>query len=177
VGKTSFHVADWLLRASVLSELQVDRFQTGRNLEEQFMLADTQTAPVSKKSLWAGRAMSALVILFLTVDAVIKFVKPAPAPVLETFARLGWSLSLSPVLGTILLVSTALYVIPNTSALGAILLTGYLGGAVATHFRVGDPLFSHVLFPTYLGVLLWGGLYLREPRLRALIPLRTPKAT
>ncbi len=141
------------------------------------MPSDTQTAPVSKKSLWAGRIMSGLVIAFLAVDVVIKFVKPAPAPVLETFARLGWSLSLGPVLGMILLVSTALYVIPNTSVLGAILLTGYLGGAVATHFRVGDPLFSHVLFPTYLGVLLWGGLYLREPRLRALIPLRTPKAT
>ncbi len=141
------------------------------------MPSDTQTAPISKASLWAGRIMSALVILFLAFDVVLKFVKPAPAPVVETFARLGWPLILSPVLGTILLVSTALYVIPNTSALGAILLTGYLGGAVATHLRVGDPLFSHVLFPTYLGVLLWGGLYLRERRLRALIPLRTPKAT
>ncbi len=141
------------------------------------MPSDAQTAPVSKGGLWAGRIMSALVILFLTFDVVLKFVKPAPAPVVEAFARLGWSLSLGPVLGIILLVSTALYVIPNTSVLGAILLTGYLGGAVATHFRVGDPLFSHVLFPTYLGVLLWGGLYLREPRLRALIPLRTPKAT
>jgi len=77
----------------------------------------------------------------------------------------------------ILLVCTALYAIPNASVLGAILLTGYLGGAIATHLRIGDPLFSHVLFPTYLGVLLWGGLYLREPRLRALIPLRSPKAT
>jgi len=74
------------------------------------------------------------------------------------------------------LVSTTLYVIPITSVLGAILLTGYLGGAIATHLRVADPLFSHILFPTYLGVLLWGGLYLREPRLRALLPLRSPKA-
>jgi hypothetical protein len=94
----------------------------------------------------------------------------------EAMAHLGWSLSLLPVLGIVLLVCTALYVIPITSVLGAILLTGYLGGAVATHLRGGDPLFSHVLFPTYLGVLLWGGLYLREPRLRALIPLRTSKA-
>jgi hypothetical protein len=140
------------------------------------MPSDTQTAPVSKKGLWTGRIMSGLVIAFLAVDVVIKFVKPAPAPVVETCAHLGLPLSLAPVLGMILLVSTALYVIPNTSVLGAILLTGYLGGAVATHLRVGDPLFSHVLFPTYLGVLLWGGLYLREPRLRALIPLRTPKA-
>ena len=141
------------------------------------MPSDTQTAPVSKKSLWAGRIMSGLVIAFLTLDVAFKFVKPAPASVVETFARLGWSLSLAPVLGIILLVSTVLYVIPNTCVLGAILLTGYLGGAIATHLRIGDPLFSHVLFPTYLGVLLWGGLYLREPRLRALIPLRTPKAT
>jgi hypothetical protein len=73
-------------------------------------------------------------------------------------------------------VSTAFYVIPNTSVLGAILLTGYLGGAVATHLRAGDPLFSHILFPTYLGVLLWGGLYLRDDRLRALIPVRGPKS-
>jgi hypothetical protein len=139
------------------------------------MPSDTQTAPLSKKGLWAGRIMSALVIVFLVFDIVIKFVKPAPPPVVAAFAHLGWSPSLAPVLGIVLLVSTALYAIPNTSALGAILLTGYLGGAVATHLRVGNPLFSHILFPTYLGVLLWGGLYLREPRLRALIPLRSPK--
>jgi hypothetical protein len=124
--------------------------------------------------LWAGRIISALVIVFLIFDIVIKFVKPAPAAVLEAFAHLGWSPSLAPVLGTILLVSTALYIIPNTSVLGAILLTGYLGGAVATHLRAGDPIFSHVLFPTYLGVLLWAGLYFRENRLRGLIPLRSP---
>jgi hypothetical protein len=141
------------------------------------MPSDTQTAPVSKKALWAGRIMSALVVLFLAFDIVIKFVKPAPPPVVEALAHLGWSLNLVPILGVLLLLSAALYVIPNTSVLGAILLTGYLGGAIATHLRVGDPLFSHVLFPTYLGVLLWGGLYLREPRLRALIPLRTPKAS
>jgi len=90
--------------------------------------------------------MSALVILFLAFDVVFKFVTPAPPPVVEAMAHLGWSLSLAPVLGIILLVSTALYVIPITSVLGAILLTGYLGGAIATHLRVGDPLFSHVLF-------------------------------
>jgi hypothetical protein len=141
------------------------------------MASDVQTAPVSKKGLWAGRIMSGLVIAFLAVDVGFKFIKPAPAPVVETMAHVGWSLSLGPVLGIILLVSTALYAIPITSVLGAILLTGYLGGAIATHLRVGDPLFSHVLFPTYLGVLLWGGLYLRERRLRELIPLRTPKAS
>jgi len=138
------------------------------------MPSDTQTAPVSKGGLWAGRIMSGLVVAFLAVDVVTKFVTPAPAPVVETFAHLGWSLSLAPVLGTILLVSTALYVVPITSVFGAILLTGYLGGAVSTHLRAGDPLFSHVLFPTYLGVLLWGGLSLREERLRALLPFRRP---
>jgi hypothetical protein len=135
------------------------------------MQSDTQTAPVSKKSLWAGRIMSGLVIAFLAFDVLIKFVTPAPPPVLEAFAHLGWSPSLAPVLGILLLVSTVLYAIPKTSVLGAILLTGYLGGAIATHLRVGDPLFSHVLFPTYLGVLLWGGLYLRDERLHTLIPL------
>jgi len=140
------------------------------------MPSDAQTAPVSKKGLWAGRIMTGLVVTFLTFDAILKFVTPAPAPVVEAFAHVGWPLNLAPVLGMILLVSTVLYVIPKTSILGAILLTGYLGGAVATHLRAGDPLFSHVLFPTYLGVLLWGGLYLREDRLRALIPLRSPKA-
>jgi hypothetical protein len=140
------------------------------------MPSDTQTAPISKTALWVGRILSGLVILFLTFDVVFKFIKPAPAPVVETMAHVGWALSLGPVLGIILLVCVALYALPMTSILGAILLTGYLGGAIATHLRVGDPLFSHVLFPTYLGVLLWGGLYLREPRLRALIPLRSPKA-
>ena len=140
------------------------------------MPSDAQTAPVSKKGLWAGRIMTGLVVTFLTFDAILKFVTPAPAPIVEAFAHVGWPLNLAPVLGMILLVSTVLYVIPKTSILGAILLTGYLGGAVATHLRAGDPLFSHVLFPTYLGVLLWGGLYLREDRLRALIPLRSPKA-
>jgi hypothetical protein len=138
------------------------------------MPSDQQTIPASKKGLWAGRIMSGLVVAFLVVDVVIKFVTPAPAPVVEAFAHLGWSLSLAPVLGTILLVSTVLYVIPITSVFGAIVLTGYLGGAVSTHLRAGDPLFSHVLFPTYLGVLLWGGLYLREGRLRALLPFRRP---
>src|SRR6267143_2578734 len=92
----------------------------------KFMPSDTQASPVSKKGLWAGRIMSTLVILFLAFDGVFKFVKPAPPPVVETMAHVGWSLSLAPVLGTVLLVCTALYAIPITSVLGAILLTGYL---------------------------------------------------
>lgn len=125
----------------------------------------------SKKGLWVGRVLSGLVVLFLIPDGVIKFIKPAP--VIETSAHLGLPLSLANTLGILLLICTALYVFPRTSVLGAILLTGYLGGAVSTHLRVGDPLFSHILFPTYLGVLLWLGLYLRDERLRVLIPLRS----
>jgi hypothetical protein len=126
---------------------------------------------LSKKRVWSGRILSGLVILFLIPDAIIKFIKPAP--VVDAFAHLGLPLSNAVTIGIVLLVSTALYAIPPTAVLGAILLTGYLGGAVATHLRVDDPLFSHILFPTYLGVLLWLGLYLRDGRLRALIPLRS----
>jgi hypothetical protein len=112
-----------------------------------------------------------LVVLFLIPDGVVKFIRPAP--VLEAFAHVGWPVSLANTLGILLLSCVALYAFPRTSILGAILLTGYLGGAVATHLRAGDPLFSHVLFPTYLGALLWLGLYLREERLRVLVPLRS----
>jgi hypothetical protein len=127
--------------------------------------------PPSKKSVWSGRILSGLVVLFLIPDAIIKFIKPAP--VAEAFAHVGLPLTLANSIGILLLLCTAAYAIPRTSVLGAILLTGYLGGAVATHLRVSDPLFSHILFPTYLGVLLWLGLYLRDSRVRALIPLRS----
>jgi DoxX-like family len=128
------------------------------------------TAPISKGTLWAGRIMSGLVILFLLFDASMKLAKAAP--VLEAMPKVGWPAELAFPLGAILLCCTVLYIIPATAVLGAILLTGYLGGAVATHTRVGDPLFSHILFPAYLGLLMWGGLYARDLRLRALIPFR-----
>jgi hypothetical protein len=150
--------------------LQICCISIEERLEEGFMPSDSGAVAVSKKGLWAGRILSGLVVLFLIPDGIIKFIKPAP--VVDAFAHLGLPLSISVTLGIILLLSTVLYAIPATSVLGAILLTGYLGGAVATHLRIGDPLFSHVLFPTYLGLLLWLGLYLREERLRALIPLR-----
>ena len=130
-------------------------------------------ASSSKKGVWVGRVLSGSVVLFLIPDGIVKFIKPAP--VVEAFAHVGWPLSLANVLGTLLLACIALYAIPRTSILGAILLTGYLGGAVATHLRAGDPLFSHILFPTYLGVLLWLGLYLRDDRVRVLIPLRSKR--
>ena len=133
------------------------------------MQPDIQTASVSKKALWAGWIVSALPALFLLMDGVMKLFKPAV--VIKATVKLGYPESTILGMGIILLASTVLYVIPRTAVLGAILLTGYLGGAVATHVRVGEGLFP-VLFPVFFGVLLWGGLYLRDARLRALIPLR-----
>ena len=134
------------------------------------MQPGTQTASISKKRLWAGRIISALPALFLLIDGVMKLVKPAP--VVDATVRLGYPESVIVGLGLVLLVCTVLYMIPHTSVLGAILLIGYLGGAVATHVRVGDSLFP-VVFPSIVGVLIWAGLYLRDGRLRALIPLRS----
>jgi hypothetical protein len=119
--------------------------------------------------LWTGRVISILPAVFLLLDGVMKLVKPAP--VLEATIRLGYSEDIILGLGIVLIASTILYLIPRTSVLGAILLTGYLGGAVATHVRVGDPIFP-IVFPIIFGVLIWGGLYLRDERLRNLIPLR-----
>lgn len=128
---------------------------------------ETTAASVSKKMLWAGRIMSALAVLFLLFDGIMKVMELAPA--VEGTVALGYPESVVFGIGIVLLSCTILYAIPRTSLLGAILLTGYLGGAVATHVRIGDPLFSHVLFPVYVGMLLWGGLYLRDHQLRALL--------
>ena len=134
------------------------------------MQSDTQTAATSRKMLWAGRIISALPVLFLLMDGAMKLAKPAF--VVEGTVRLGYPESVIIGLGIVLLSCTLLYVIPRTSVLGAILLTGYLGGAVATHVRVSDGLFP-ISFPIILGVLIWGGLYLRDERLRTLLPLRS----
>ena len=137
------------------------------------MQSATQTAPVLEKTPWAGRILSGVPVLFLLFDGIIKLVRPTPAPVVEALNKLGYPPTLAVNLGILLLVCVVLYVIPRTAVLGAILLTGYLGGAVATHLRVGDPLFSHVLFPVYMGLLVWGGVYFRDERLRFLIPFRS----
>jgi hypothetical protein len=131
-----------------------------------------QPAPISKVALGTGRVLSGLIILFLIFDIVVKLIPLEIA--LTTSAELGYpsTAAFARGLGIVLLICTALYAYPKTSILGAILLTGYLGGAIATHVRVGSPLFSHVLFGVYLGLMLWGGLYLRDLGLRALIPLR-----
>lgn len=135
------------------------------------MATETLSLPKSAKRSWAGIIVSAIPALFLLMDAVGKFVKPPQ--VVEITVGLGYQESVIVPLGIVLLASTILYIVPKTSVLGAILLTGYLGGAGATHVRVGSPLFTHQLFPVYLGVLLWLGLFLREVRLRDLLPIRS----
>jgi hypothetical protein len=124
----------------------------------------------SNKRLWTGRVVSALAGAFLLFDSVIK-VMQAPTAV-EATTRLGYPASVVAGLGIIELLFLIVYAIPRSSVFGAILLTGYLGGAVATHVRTGSPLFSHILFPVYVAALVWGGLFLRDERVRALVPLR-----
>jgi hypothetical protein len=124
----------------------------------------------SKGQLWTARVLSTLAVLFLLFDSTLKFIKPQM--VIDATVALGYSATLVRPIGVVLLICTLLYVVPMTRVLGAILLTGYLGGAVATHVRHGDPLFSHILFPTYLGAFLWLGLYLRDPALRDFVPFR-----
>ena len=130
---------------------------------------DSISAP-SKGQVWTGRVLSTLAVLFLLFDVTLKFIKPQA--VIEGTVSLGYSVTQITPLAITLLICTILYVIPMTQVLGAILLTGYLGGAVATHVRHGDPLFSHILFPTYLGAFLWLGLYFRDPALRNFVPFR-----
>ena len=135
------------------------------------MQSAIQPGAVSRKSLWAGRIITGLVAAFLLFDAVIHLMKPAP--VVEGFAKLGFPLRFAIPLGIIELVCVLMYLIPRTSIFGAILLTGYLGGAIAIQLPTGNPFFGEVLFPVYIGVFLWGGIYLRDERLRALVPLRS----
>jgi len=139
-------------------------------MSSQVLSTLADTPPVSKSALWLGRILSGLVIVFLLFYGAIKLV---PWPVVtETMDRMGYGSSetLARSLGVITLVCTILYAAPPTSILGAILLTGYLGGAMASHVRIGSPLFSHILFGFYLGLMVWGGLWLRNRSLRALIP-------
>lgn len=129
--------------------------------------AETKPAPRSPALLWTGRVISALPVLGLLASAVFKFL--GPDDVLKEFNRLGYQPDHALSLGIVEIVCTIFYIVPQTSVLGAILLTGYLGGATATHLRVGDPFIPPIVF----GVLLWLGLFLREPRLRTILPWRT----
>ena len=136
------------------------------------MTVIAETVPASAPARRVGRILSGLVIVFLLFDGAIKLV---PWPIVtETMDRMGYGTSdaLMRGLGAITIVCTVLYAIPPTSILGAILLTGYLGGAIASHVRIDSPLFTHTLFGLYLGLMLWGGLWLRDRNLRGLIPFR-----
>jgi hypothetical protein len=149
---------------------------TGEAIVEQ-RVGDQAARPRASRNaagLWAGRVLSGLAALFLLVDGGMKLA--AARVVTVTMAQLGWpsDLPMARLLGALTVGATLLYLLPRTAVLGALLLTAYLGGAVATHVRIGNPLFSHVLFGVYLGVMLWGGLWLRDPRLRALLPLAAP---
>ena len=130
-----------------------------------------QSGFYGKKALWTGRALSGFITAFLIFDAVIHILKP-PA-VVEAFAKLHFPLSLAIPLGVIELICILLYVLPRTSILGAMLLTAYLGGAIAIQLTTSNSLFGEMLFPVYVALLLWGGIYLRDERLRSLVPLRS----
>src|ERR1700722_11487347 len=149
-----------------------EREMTAQNFEiiDGATPTNAETAPVSGPARWLGRILSGIVILFLLFDGAIKLV---PWPIVtETMDRMGYgsSESLARSLGAISLVCTALYALPPTSFVGEILMTGYLGGAMASHVRICSPLFAPILFGFYLGVMLWGGLWLRDRRLRTLLP-------
>ena len=137
---------------------------------KDFMESTSTAVAVSSTSRWAGRILSTLAVLFLIMDSGIKILKLAPA--VQGTVGLGYAESAVVPIGVVLLLCTALYVFPRTAILGAVLLTGYLGGAVASQVRAGNPLFTHVLFPVYFAALMWGGLYLRDASLRVLLPLR-----
>ena len=132
------------------------------------MTSAAEAIPVSKAALWSGRIMSAIPVVLLLFSGVLKLLKPAS--VLQSFAKFGYPETLIAMLGIVEILCVIGYVIPRTSILGAILVTGYLGGATATNVRVGDP---SAILTVLLGVFAWGGLYLREARIRALIPLRS----
>lgn len=129
------------------------------------------STPVSTQSLWASRILGGIAVLFMLFDTGIKLMRDVHA--VEGTVQLGYPDSAVQLLGIIEAVCLVLYLIPRTSILGMVLLTGYFGGAVATHVRLENPLFSHVLFSVYIAVMMWGSLYLREPRLQALLPFRT----
>lgn len=125
----------------------------------------------ANKKPWAGYIHSALPAIFLLLDAIGKLFKPQA--VITGTVELGYQENVIVPLGVLLLVCTIIYLIPQTAVLGAILLTGYLGGTVATHVRIGNPIFTHTLFGVYLGIMLWLGLYFRDARLRELVPFRS----
>ena len=129
--------------------------------------ATLPTTTSSTARVWTGRIMGGLVILFMLMDSIFKFI--VNDDVIKGTTELGFQVHHLPILGTLGLIATLLYIFPRTEILGAILLTGYWGGAIATHVRMDNPLFSHILFPVYLAVLAWGALWIKREGLRKLI--------
>ena len=136
------------------------------------MHSEIERVSISKTALWTSRVVSALVVLFLLFDSTLHLTKPTP--VVDAFARLGYPLSASVGIGIVEFLCLIAYVIPRLAILGAILLTAIVGGAIATHVRAGSPVFEAYIFPIVLGFLIWGGIWLRDDRLRGLVPLRRP---
>jgi hypothetical protein len=134
-------------------------------------VAPMEPDATSRGALWTGRILSGAAMLFLAFDATMKVLRIDAA--VSGTTELGYHASVIVPLGIVQLVCLALYALPRTSVLGAVLWTGYLGGAIATHVRIGNPLFTHILFPVYVAAMLWGGLWLRDQRIRALVPFVT----
>lgn len=130
-----------------------------------------ETPKISTPRLWTGRIMSWFVILFMLFDATLKFLK-LPVVIKTTVDELGYAEHHIILHGFFVLIPTILYAIPRTSVLGAVLLTAHLGGAIASNLRVDNPVFSHTLFPVYTAILMWGGIWLRDERLRSVLPFR-----
>ena len=130
-------------------------------------LAASPIADASARARWAGRVLSGIAVLFLVFDTTIKLVGVKEA--VEGTVQLGYAPHHLPIIGLIEVACLVVYLVPRTAPLGAVLWTGYFGGAIATHLRLDNPLFTHVLFPIYVAALVWGGLYLRDARVRALL--------
>ena len=134
------------------------------------MKSDTSSVSVSEKKIIIGRIMSGIAVLFMLFDSITKILKTPQ--VMQASVKLGYPENTIPIIGLILLVLTIVYIIPRTSIFGAILLTGYLGGAVASNLRIMNPLFSNTLFPIYFAILVWGGIYLRDNFISQFVPFR-----
>jgi hypothetical protein len=135
------------------------------------MVESLTLAPLSKGAVWTGRVLTGLIVVFLLFDGIIKLMMIQP--VIDTFNQMGYPVKHAYLIGVIDVACAILLAMPRTAVLGAVLMTGLLGGAIATHVRIDSPLFSHTLFGVYMGLIAWAGLYLREPRVRALLPLRS----
>lgn len=156
------------LSAFAITQRPYGNGRIGRPLQEDDTMSRENTE-ISRGAYWTGVVLSTLVVLFLIFDGVIKL---APLQVvIDTMQGLGYPPEHARTIGVITLAGTVLYALPRTSILGAVLLTGLLGGAIATNLRAGTPIFTHLLFGVYLGVLMWGALYLRDARVRAILPL------